>query len=128
MKSGILTLCEYASEHNGRLSIIDTFDVLAAKKFPWRAYFSIAALIDISDYKGVYDTISLNIFPSADIKQSIFEATSPFNKSSETNKVSVVAGLKGLIFEHEGDYTLQINLDDTPIAELPFKVILKEDE
>ncbi len=126
MKTEILTLCEYASEHNGSLTIIDTFDAVIAAKFPWRAYFYIAAKINTMDCDIDCKSICLKIVSSENPEKNIFEATSQFNKPKNLEKLNVVAGLKGLIFESEGDYRFRIFLDKTPIAEHPFKVILKE--
>lgn len=122
MRPEILTLCEYASEHNGRLTIVDTFDAIDAMKFPWRAYFYVAAKIDMERYDIDYKTMSLSITLRGDSSKSVFEASSNFERPDDMGKLVVVAGLKGLIFELPGEYLFRIKLDDTLIAEYPFKV------
>lgn len=126
MKSEIITLCEYASEHNGQLTIVDTFDVLTAAKFPWRAYFYVAAKIKMTNCLKHYNTIKISITFGAS-GATIFEASTPFTKE-KIDKFNVVAGLKGLIFDKQGEYLLNISLDNDIIAEHPFKVIEKKDE
>lgn len=126
MKPVILTLCEYASDHNGSLSIMDTFDTISASKFPWRAYFYMAAKISNDDHIGDFNNISINIFPSSDPGDAVFKTSGPFEKGKDFKSLNIVTGFKGMIFNSPGDYILTICFDDTIIAELPFKVALKK--
>lgn len=128
MKSEIMTLCEYASENNGRLTIVDAFDTIMATKFPWRAYFSVASRIDLTDCKTNCETVSMKIFSANDSSKVVFEADSPFERPEDFGKLNMVAGFKGLIFTEAGDYLFTINMDGTVIAECPFKVIDKRNE
>lgn len=128
MKPEILTLCEYASESNGRLTIVDAFDTIIAAKLPWRAYFSIASRIDFSDSKIGCKKISMKIFAKNDHSKIVFETENLFNRPNDFGKFNMVAGFKGLIFTEPGDYVFTISFDDTVIAECPFKVISKENE
>lgn len=128
MKSEILTLCEYASEHNGHLTIVDTFDAIIATKLPWRAYFSVASKIDLCDYAGEYKTVSMRIVSAKDFDKVVFEASSPFNNPESFGKLNMVANFKGLIFEESGEYLFRILFDSTITAECTFKVILKNNE
>lgn len=128
MKPEILTLCEYASEHNGQLTIVDTFDAIAALKFPWRAYFYVAAKIDLDGCDIDYKTMSLCVVSKEEPAKPVFEASSKFARPDDMGKLVVVAGLKGLIFESAGEYCFRIKLDNTTIAEYPFKVSLRNEE
>lgn len=128
MKSEIVTLCEYASEHNGRLTIVDTFDAIIATKFPWRAYFSVASKIDLMGCKKDYKIVSMRIISAKDSNKVVFEASSPFNHPESFGKLNMVANFKGLIFEEQGEYLFHVLFDNTVIAECVFKVILKNDE
>lgn len=128
MKSEIVTLCEYASEHKGRLTIVDTFDAILALKFPWRAYFSVAAKIDLMGCKEDYKIVSMRIISCKDANKVVFEASSPFNSPESFGKLNLVANFKGLIFEEQGEYLFHVLFDSTVIAESRFKVILKNDE
>jgi len=128
MKSEIFTLCEYASEHNGHLTIVDTFDAIIATKLPWRAYFSVASKIDLNDYAGEYETVSMRVVSAKDLDKVVFEASSPFNHPESFGKLNMVANFKGLIFEESGEYLFRILFDSTIIAECAFKVILKNNE
>lgn len=128
MKSEILTLCEYASEHNGRLTIIDTFDSILATKFPWRAYFSVASKIDLEGCEIDFKTLSMRILKGEDTENPTFETQSPFSLSEVHEKLNLVASFKGLIFDSPGEYNFIVSLDDTIIAKCTFKVVLKKNE
>lgn len=123
----ILTLCEYASETNGKLTIVDTFDSIKASKFPWRAYFSIAAKINMEGCEKSFDRLTFNI-ASDDNSEKIFEASSPFERMENMQKLNVVAGLKGLIFEHPGKYCFEIFFDNQRVAKHFFKVELRNEK
>jgi hypothetical protein len=125
MKTEIVTLCEYASENNGRLTIVDTFDVLNVDRLPWRAYFYIAAKMNVEGEECNYNTITISIVKASDETQSLFQANSKFTKGEGNLKhINVVAGLKGLIFSEEGDYKLRICLDEAMIVDYKFKVAI----
>lgn len=123
-----MTLCEYASENNGRLTIVDAFDTIIAAKLPWRAYFSVASRIDFTGCEINCKTVSMRIVSAKDASKVVFEADSPFERPKDFGKLNMVAGFKGLIFTEAGDYLFTISLDDSIIAECPFKVINKENE
>ncbi len=122
----ILTLCEYASEHEGRLTIIDTFDAIRATKFPWRAYFYVATKIGITKDFADYKTITLKIFSAVDPNKIVFETSSKYEHHKDFGKINLIAGFKGLIFESAGDYFFHVCLDNDVIAECLFKVVLQE--
>lgn len=128
MKPEIMTLCEYASENNGRLTIVDAFDAIIATKLPWRAYFSIASRIDFTGCEINCKTVSMRIVSKDDSSKVVFEADSPFERPKDFSKLNLVAGFKGLIFPEAGDYIFTISLDNSVIAECLFKVISKENE
>ncbi len=105
---------------------MDTFDTISATKFPWRAYFYMAAKIINDDQTGDYEKISIKIFPSSKPDDVIFKTSGTFAKSKDFTSLNIVTGFKGMIFNSPGDYILTICFDDTVIAELPFKVALKK--
>lgn len=128
MKPEIMTLCEYASESNGRLTIVDAFGEIIATKMPWRAYFSVASRIDFTGCDSDFKTVSMKIFLAEDSSKIVFETESQFDRPKDLKKLNIVAGFRGLIFNEVGDYLFTISLDDAIIAECPFKVIEKGNE
>ncbi len=126
MKLEICTLCEYASEHNGRLTIVDTFDAIAASKFPWRAYFHFAAKIDIEDNQKEYQKIRMLILKSDDNREILFDTSGSYNHIDKAEKMNLLAGFKGIIFNTLGEYKFQVFFDDDLVIDHSFKLILKD--
>lgn len=125
MKLEICTLCEYASEHNGRLTIVDTFDAIVASKFPWRAYFHFAAKISIESDQKVYQKIRMLIMKS-DSLEILFDTSGSYNYVDKTEKINLLAGFKGIIFSTPGEYKFQVYFDDDLVIDHPFKLMLKD--
>ena len=126
MKLEICTLCEYASEHNGRLTIVDTFDAIAASKFPWRAYFHFATKINIEDNRKEYQKIRMLIQKADDSLEILFDTNGSYNHIDKAEKMNLLAGFKGIIFNTPGEYKFQVFFDDDLVIDHPFKVILKD--
>jgi hypothetical protein len=123
MKPEIVALCEYASDHNGHLTIVDAFDAIKAEKFPWRAYFSVAAKIDMSGAKTEYQTVRLSIVcPENEGEEAIFETSSHLPHINDKGKINLVASFKGLIFKQAGIYRFQIYFDNDMVVNHSFKV------
>ncbi len=125
MKLEICTLCEYASEHNGRLTIVDTFDAIVASKFPWRAYFHFAAKISIESDQKEYQKIRMLIMKS-DSLEILFDTSGSYNYVDKTEKINLLAGFKGIIFSTPGEYKFQVYFDDDLVIDHPFKLMLKD--
>lgn len=126
MRTDILTLCEYASDHDGSLSILDTFDIIKASKFPWRAYFYLAARISNNDSVEDFKEISIKIYRSDNPEEIVFVTSSPCENVKDFKNLNLVTGFKGLIFNSPGFYILNICLDQKSVAELKFNVELKQ--
>ena len=125
MKLEICTLCEYASEHNGRLTIVETFDAIVASKFPWRAYFHFAAKISIESDQKEYQKIRMLIMKSESL-EILFDTSGSYNYVDKTEKINLLAGFKGIIFSTPGEYKFQVYFDDDLVIDHPFKLMLKD--
>ena len=127
MKVEISTLCEYASEHQGRLTIVDTFDTISALKFPWRAYFHFAAKINLEDNETDYQKIRMLIVESDGEHRTLFETEGVYDRFAGAEKMNLVAGFKGIIFNQPGQYCFQVFFDEDLVVNHPFKLTLKND-
>lgn len=125
MKPEIVALCEYASEAKGRLTIVDTFESIAATKFPWRAYFYAVSKIDLMNLVPDGQPITISIVGSQKNTPPVFEASSPCSKN-DMGKINIIAGFKGLIFESAGDYYFRVTIGDKIVVNHLFKVVEKE--
>lgn len=128
MKTEISTLCEYASDNNGRLTIVDAFDAIVADKLPWRSYFYFAAKWNMDGNSIEYKKMTISIVPDEADAKPIFETSGPFEKIEEVSKLNFAAGLKGLIFEKAGDYYFRIKFDDEIATDHKFKVLVSKNE
>lgn len=130
MRIDIVALCEYASENEGKLTIVDTFDTIRAEKLPWREYFYVVAKIVLNKQDLWPSEIWLVIEKDNHSEEPVFKTCFPQNKadalSSGSNKLNIVAGFKGLIFDAEGDYNFRVKFDNQVILSHPFKVVLEK--
>lgn len=124
MKPEIVTLCEYASETKGRLTIVDTFESITAVKFPWRAYFYAVSKIDLMNTQLGDQSVTISIVGSQKNMPLVFEASSPYGKN-DMGKLNIIAGFKGLIFESAGDYYFRVTIGKKIVVNHLFKVIEK---
>ena len=118
----LFALAEYVSNHNGRLTIIDTFDAIVAEKFPWRAYFGIAVKIGLSPEESSKDSLTMRIL--ADDGMVIFDAATKLNlpDKEKAGKLVIASNVKGLIFPRSGNYSLEISSDSELIGRFLFEV------
>ena len=126
MKVEISTLCEFAAEHLGKLTIVDAVDAISALKFPWRAYFHFAAKINLEDSTKEFQKIKMLIIKDDATQEEIFEADGAYNNMANAEKMNLVAGFKGLIFNSPGEYKFQVFFDAEKIIDHQFKLILKD--
>lgn len=121
MKVTLFTLCNYASNNNGQLTIVDTLNGLSAIKFPWRAYFAIAVnIIFEGDIQGDKD-FEMEIVKFGDNKK-LFSAVQKVNFKNDIKNLAVAANIKGLVFNSAGTYVFRIYIDNEIIEQYPFEV------
>ena len=116
------TLCDYAKNDGGSLTIVNTFDVVKAAKLPWRTYFGFAlkVLLDSADV----DTkeLSLNICSQTEPGKSLFDTAVELPKEQRKGLLAMAGNVKGLLFEEVGDYAFKIYQDGREIYSYLFKV------
>lgn len=127
MTPNIFTLCHYASEHNGSLTIVDTFDRIKAHKFPWRDDFYVVSKFRIDEKYSSHKEILLKIFSLINERKVIFETKNNFEYDKSRTELNIIAEFRGLIFENEGKYAFCIYLDNKLMGEYQFNVS-SEDE
>ncbi len=130
MKIEISTICNYASNKSGSLTIVDTIDVISADKFPCKASFCFAAKINMEDVAKDYKTFVIQVVDIGNKDEKLFEASGPINNLGDSGKpgakIQAALNFNGLIFNREGDYKIRILLDGEPVIDHPFKVALKK--
>ncbi len=124
MKVDLFTLCDYASNNNGRLCIIDTFDEIVADNFPWRAYFGVALKLRISEDEKNGGEVRMIIADENGV--DIFNAITPLTEGY--GKLTMAGNIKGLIFDIPGEYKFTVSYNGSVIIEKKFDVIKKEEK
>lgn len=123
MKIELFTLCEFAANNNGKLTIVDTIDSFIADKFPWRAYFGIALKLGLdSDIKHSGNDRPFSIYLCKEGEnERLFTAETMLNTVKD-DKVVLAANIKGLIFKSPGIYHFYLKMDDTILEDYIFEV------
>lgn len=120
MKVELFTLCDYVSNNEGSLTIIDTFETIEADKFPWRAYFGVALKVYLSNPQS--ETLKLNMhIHKSDSTDNIFNAMQEM-RIKDAHKMVMAGNIKGLIFDTPGLYHFVVSLEDKSIVDYAFLV------
>lgn len=105
----LFTLCEYASNSKGKLTIVNTLDAIIAEKLPWRAYFGFALKGIIMHEHPANTKLFLSI-----IKQesdlTLFSTSFPV--IDKTGQFAAAGNIRGLIFDREGEYIFRVSTSD----------------
>ena len=121
MKVGLFSLCDYAVNNGGKLTIVGSFDSLAAPKFPWRAYFGVAVKMDIAGEHLAGRNFNMYIYPEGAASNRIFSVKTPLG-SNVADKLVLAGNIKGLIFEKPGMYHYVLAVDDEVVMDYGFSV------
>lgn len=119
----LFTLCEYASNVEGKLTIVNTLDSIIAEKLPWRAYFGFAIKGLIKQEHLVDTKLSLSIFQE-NSEATLFETTFPV--IDKIGRFAAAGNLRGLIFEREGNYIFRVSTTDGLNIDYQFAVVLSK--
>lgn len=128
MKVIFFTLCDYAKNEGGRLTIVDTFDVVKAAKLPWRAYFGFALKILLDHDDADSEKIILSINSQDNPNNILFETATELPKDQRQGLLAMAGNVKGLLFESAGAYCFRIYQDNREIYSYTFKVELENTE
>jgi hypothetical protein len=70
----------------------------------------------------------MRIIKADDSDEILFETKGSYNNSDKAEKINLLAGLKGIIFNSLGEYKFQVFFDNDLLIDHPFKLILKDDK
>lgn len=126
MKIELFTLCEGAFNTNGRLTIVNTFEDIISKQYPWRGQLGIALKLlvpkgEAKDYGfqlQIQNTESKQVFHemNADLKLAQPEDAGDIRIAMATN-------IQGLLLPSPGEYSVSISIDGNLIQSFPFKAL-----
>ena len=130
MEIDIFTICDFAQDVNGKITIVGTFDVINAHKLPViQSTFSIATRIRLSrndpeQYSfrlSIIDTNNKEIIPPLEGKLNV-----PIHPTEKRRGLNIVVGIGQLKFNAYGEYLVKLAINNKEIKSLPFTV--KENE
>lgn len=123
MKIELFTLCNFAANNNGKLTIVDTIDSFVADKFPWRAYFGIALKLKLdSEVKESGDDNRFAMYLCKEGESERMFTAETMLDTVKDDKVVLAANIKGLIFKSAGIYHFYLKLGETILEDYTFEV------
>jgi len=127
MKVELFVLCDAATDYNGKLNILGTFDAIWAKAVPVvHPSCSVAARIRFSKIEEGGHTIRINIVDAdgnAVIKPFETRGDISFSGAGVSSvATNIVINLHGLKFAAFGEYSVDLAVDGRQEASLPLHV------
>jgi hypothetical protein len=128
----VATLCDSAVDYNGKLCVIGTFDQIFARQMPV-VHPQCALALRICFKPGDEGNHKLGINFVDEDGQSVIR---PFEPNMDVKLPgegifitrNIVLNLQGIKFEKKGLYEVQISIDDRPVASVPLRVALVDEQ
>lgn len=125
----IATLCDYAADHQGKMTIVSPFDALAARELPVRhPQCALAMRVcmtpddngDHTMHISVIDEDGQAVNPQMPIKADI-----PVKLPEDVSFVTrnLIVNFQGLEFKNTGVYSVDITLNDELAVRIPLRVV-----
>ena len=125
----IATLCDFATDYNGKMVISGTFDTLAGQAMPLVHPSCVLALrLCITPEDAGQHTFTVNIIDadgkSIDDKMPI-EADMPIELPDNVPFMTrnLILNLQGLKFPEDGVYSIDISVDEELISRIPLRIV-----
>ena len=127
----VATLCDSASESQGKLNIIGAFDAIIAQSFPAGFSFSLALRFSFTaeDHGGHRFSIRLVDDSGEPNNSAPNESTMDVNMPPGTTGFStqnMITPLQGSI-KKTGNYHFDVHFDDRVLAHVPLRVVAQAD-
>lgn len=125
----IATLCDYAADHQGKMTIVSPFDALAARELPVRhPQCALAMRVcmtpedngDHAMHISLIDEDGQAVNPQMPIKADL-----PVKLPEDVAFVTrnLIVNFQGLEFKKTGVYSVDITLDDELAVRIPLRVV-----
>ena len=127
METEIFTLCDFAQDAGGKLTIVGTFDQISSQAFPaTHPSCSLACRLRFSEKeKGTHD-FKLRLIDSTG-REVIPAIEGNINVGIPTSHqyaaINIVGNLNQLKFEKEGRYSFELYVDGNWVTGLPLNLI-----
>lgn len=125
----IATLCDYAADHQGKMTIVAPFDALAAREVPVRhPQCALAMRVCMTPEDNGNHTMLISLIdedgqpvnPQMPIKADL-----PVQMPDEVSFVTrnLIVNFQGLEFKQLGVYSVDISVDDELAVRIPLRVV-----
>lgn len=125
MEIDIFTLCDFAQDMGGKLTIVGTFDTINASELPMiLPTLSVATRIRFSKSQAGNHSFRLS-FLDDNNKEIIPPLSGQINvrsREEEWSPVNIVVGIGQMKLGFYGIYSINLSIDDKLIKSLPFFV------
>lgn len=124
MEIEIFTLCDYASDMNGKMVVVGTFDVIHSNVFPTQPPFAIALRLRFSDKEYGNHKVNIFLFDEERKELAKVDVDMIVNKPNIGNhsSINLAMNMSGK-FERPGKYSFELNVDGEFRSGLSFYVV-----
>ncbi|WP_286437944.1 hypothetical protein [Bacteroides acidifaciens] len=114
MKTIIFTLCDYAQNVSGKITIVGTFNQICSDTFPFVYKANISFVAKLVSEKEILGTIECRIVDpfGNDITPIVKTSIEPAPKDSKTSTLDIVVNWNNLQFNIPGKYTVILSIND----------------
>ena len=123
MEIEIFTLCDFAQDNSGKLTVVGTFDGINSKQFPFvQANFSVACRLRFSEKETGEHRMRLRFIDGAGkelIKPVEGKMTIPEPKNGQYSAINLVFNFNQVKFDKAGRYSFELYIDDEWESGLP---------
>jgi hypothetical protein len=126
MKTECFVLCDAATDTLGKLNVLGAFDSIQGQQLPvTHAQCAIAARIRVDRSENGEHTVTFKIVDEdgnavIDPIEGRVRINIPEQRTSQA--LNMVINLRGLKFEQTGEYSLDLFVDDQPLASAPIHI------
>lgn len=128
MEIEIFTLCDYAQDNNGKLTIVGTFDTMNLPNFPIQSPPCFLALrIRVGKDQGNQHSLRIRCVDEHNIELPQLSVEGGFNvmpnPGSPYTGINVVLGMRPIQIERPGRLTFELYIDGEWVRAIPLTVI-----
>lgn len=129
MKVEMLVVSEGAYNHNGRLTLVEAFDVMHVQRVPAEAAIGIATKILFSPEDVGHHAMMVRVsHPSQQNPIADFNSEIDVPNDPEGGKLLMAANVRGFKIPYVGTYNLSLLIDGNEIYTTTFKVVSHEND
>lgn len=126
MEVEIFTVCDFAQDNNGKLTIVGTFDRISATTFPCvHSQLSVALRLRFANSEAGAYTLKVRLTNSQNVNV-IEPLQGELNVSPASlgySAVNLVINFQGAKFEKEGRYSFELHINDQWQSGLPLFLV-----